>query len=321
MNVLISSVGRRSQLIECFRSSLDELRIRGQVYGCDLDPTQAPAAHLVDRCFRVPRCTSSEFIPELLDLCRRHDIRLIVPTIDTELEAYARSRMLFRDAGVNVAVSGWDTVQIACDKVQTHEWLIRNEFPTVPQANVSDVLKRLNEWAFPVIVKPRNGSASIGVRTINSPELLAAMAADEPGLLVQGLAQGREYTINAFVNSKGECVCAVPHLRVETRGGEVSKAQSSKNRCLMEMARSLAEKLPTAYAAINIQCFLHDEKVNVVEINARFGGGFPLAHRAGAVFPRWLLEETLGVEPTTCFDGWVDGLTMLRYDSAVFLAK
>jgi carbamoyl-phosphate synthase large subunit len=55
----------------------------------------------------------------------------------------------------------------------------------------------------------------------------------------------------------------------------------------------------------------------VFEINARFGGGYPLAHHAGATFARWLLEEAVGLEPT-CHNDWRDGVRMLRYDAALF---
>ena len=54
------------------------------------------------------------------------------------------------------------------------------------------------------------------------------------------------------------------------------------------------------------------------EVNARFGGVYPLAHRAGARFSQWLLEESLGLQCTANND-WRAGVTMLRYDDAVFV--
>ena len=56
----------------------------------------------------------------------------------------------------------------------------------------------------------------------------------------------------------------------------------------------------------------------VFEVNARFGGGYPLAHQAGARFADWLLDEIDG-RPCRAHDGWREGVTMLRYDDAVFL--
>jgi len=80
--------------------------------------------------------------------------------------------------------------------------------------------------------------------------------------------------------------------------------------------------MPGAYGALNVQCFsTADGELKVIEINARFGGGYPLAHRAGAPITRWLIEEILGREPQERFDDWEDGLTMLRYDEAVFVSR
>jgi carbamoyl-phosphate synthase large subunit len=59
----------------------------------------------------------------------------------------------------------------------------------------------------------------------------------------------------------------------------------------------------------------------VIEINPRFGGGYPLSHAAGADFPRWLLEEALGLPSSAAAGAWRDGLVMLRYDDAVFVDR
>ena len=68
-----------------------------------------------------------------------------------------------------------------------------------------------------------------------------------------------------------------------------------------------------------MQVFVDDTGLmNVIEINPRFGGGFPLAYEAGALFPRWLVEEIAGV-PSTADNEWRAGLVMLRYDDAVFV--
>ena len=61
------------------------------------------------------------------------------------------------------------------------------------------------------------------------------------------------------------------------------------------------------------------QQPEVIEINARFGGGYPLSYAAGADFPAWLLEDVLGLSSSANADGWRDGVVMLRYDDAVFV--
>jgi carbamoyl-phosphate synthase large subunit len=305
-------------LVDCFREAFRELAIQGRVIGADVDPERAPAAHLVDKCHRVPPCSSPEFIDEVLRIGREEGVCLIVPTIDPELLVYSNARPRFLRQGINVAVSDPQTIQIAGDKKETNCWLLDNGFSTVRQDTVEDVLANKWKWAFPLIMKPRFGSASTGVTKITSFDALEELAGDNPGYIVQEFARGEEYTINVFIEN-GRCVCAVPHRRIESRAGEVSKGQTSRNANLIRLGTEIAERLPGARGALNVQCFVDGVgKSRVIEINARFGGGFPLANRAGAKFPRWMLESLLCRQSTASCE-WEDNLLMLRYDSAIFV--
>ncbi len=317
--VLISSVGRRSQLLDCFREAFDELGIQARLIGIDADPEHSPAAHKVDACFRVPRCTDPEFIPAVSRLCREQQVNLVVPTIDTELPAYAEHRQEFLAAGTTVAVSGPETVRIARDKSETHRWLVQHGFPTVRQDTPEGVIARPDQWQFPLILKPVNGSASLGVHKVSSLPVLRALTEGTRGMIVEEHAKGQEHTVNVLVDG-GRCLCAAPHYRMEARGGEVSKGITRKNEHVMALAKDIAETLPGAYGALNIQCFVSDDgTVQVTEINARFGGGFPLANHAGAKFPRWMIEPLIDRQTTAAFAAWTDSVLMLRYDSAVFV--
>jgi carbamoyl-phosphate synthase large subunit len=219
-----------------------------------------------------------------------------------------------------VAVSGPETVDIAADKVRTHRWLCDNDFPTMRLALAQEVLARPDTWDFPVIAKPRGGSAGMGVLRATSPAALALAVESRDDLVVQEIAAGQEYTINVYVNRAGRCLCAVPHLRLEVRSGEVSKAVTAKHEGLMRVARGISEALPEAYGTLNIQCFMDGDGIRIIEINPRFGGGYPVAHAAGVDFPRWLLLEAAGQAVEAACDDWRDNLAMLRYDEAVFVS-
>ena len=159
-DVLISSAGRRVSLMPCWRRSLRFLGLQGRLLTGDMS-TMSSAANLADKSFIVPRCTSDEFIPFMLELCRREGIRIIVPTIDTELPVYAEHRAAFADIGVTIPISSPETIKIGYDKVSTHRWLVQEAFPTVEQASAQAALSQ--GFSFPAIAKPVRGSSSIVV--------------------------------------------------------------------------------------------------------------------------------------------------------------
>lgn len=317
-NILISSIGRRGGLLACFRDSIAARGSNASVFAID-SGTSAPATFLSAGAAKVPRCTHSAFVDAVLDQCTSRAIGLVVPTIDTELPAYATARQRFAEIGVTVCISDPETVQICSNKITSHNWLVANGFPTVRQTGICDALETPAEWPLPLIAKPFNGSASIGVRRIDTRLELEAITRTTSDYIVQEIARGKEFTVNVYVNRDGHCVCALPHWRMEVRAGEVSKGITVKDARLMKVASDVASQLPGAYGPLNIQCFMDDSgKIKIIEINARFGGGYPLAHHAGARFTDWLLDEREH-KHISYFEEWIDDLAMLRYDEAVYV--
>jgi carbamoyl-phosphate synthase large subunit len=317
VRVLISAAGRRGALLGLFRAALAELGLHGELLAADLTPLAA-AFHLADRAFVVPAAADAAFVPAMLELCARERVALVVPTNDHELPVYAASREAFAAIGTTVAISTPDVVAIGRDKLRTNAWCREHGLPTVRQATPAAVLADPGAWRFPLIAKPARGSAAIGVERVADVEELRREAGE--GYVVEETAPGVEHTIDLLVLD-GRLRSAVPRKRLEVRAGEVQKAVTVRRGDLDDLARRVAEALPGAFGALNVQAFLDETSgaLSVIELNPRFGGGFPLAHAAGASFPRWLLEHVLAL-PSTAHAGFRDGLVMLRYDEAVFVS-
>jgi len=326
VTVLISSAGRRVELLRGFRRALEDVGAPDRVLATDCS-WYSSAFHDADEAFLVPRLDDPEFAPRLLELCLKHDVDMLVPTIDTELPVWVAHRDQFAEIGTTIALSDGDVVAIAADKQRTQDWLVAHGFPTVEQTTPAAALADPDVWTFPLMAKPRFGSAGLGVGLVRDGQELALVArrGHELGeIIVQRVAPGVEHTIDVLSDRTGRCVCAVPRRRIEVRAGEVSKGMTVRSAVLEDLAARVCEALPGAYGALNVQIFVDGDvddpdNVAVVEINARYGGGFPLSLEAGADFPRWMLEELLGLPSTSSPDAWRSGLVMLRYDAAVFV--
>lgn len=333
LTVLVSSAGRRVELVRAFRQAVTALTPRGRVLATD-SSWYSSAFHEADEGVLVPRVTDPDLVPRLLELCEHHRVDLVVPTTDREMPVWVDARDRFAAIGTTVALSAAEVVAIAADKQATHDWLRANGFPTVRQGRPADALAEPEAWPLPLMAKPRFGSASEGVGLVRTREELELVSARDQArtpmsdgtrgdMVIQSVAGGVEHTIDVLVDRSGRCLGAVPRRRLEVRGGEVSKAVTVRDDDLIGLAQGMCKALPGPYGALNFQVFADEAsgELAVIEINPRFGGGFPLSHRAGADYPRWLLEDLRGLPSTASADGWQDHLVMLRYDAAVFVDR
>lgn len=318
ITILISSAGRRVELIHCFRSDAAALGLELRVIAVDLIPEMSAACWAADKRFRVPRCTTPEYVAELVEICAKESVDLVVPTIDTELQILAEHRQQFEAVGARVVVSSPTVVRMARDKAATAQFLIEHGIATPRTALLGELLAAPDSWSWPVVLKPINGSSSVGVRVARTFDEAKLAAAGRNDFVAQEHLCGREYTVNVFFDRAGILRAAVPHLRSETRAGEVSKGVTQREPTLMAIAWKLGAILAGASGPLCFQAIVADDgQAGVFEINARFGGGYPLTHQAGAKFTKWLLEEAAAL-PSSSNDRWEEDVTMLRYDAAIF---
>lgn len=280
----------------------------------------APATYVSDEHFVVPRANESGFEKIFVELCQRQGIDLVIPTIDTELSIMARLRHDLLLNGTEIVVSERQTVDLAADKRALNQWLREQGLPSTEQYPLRSV--ESGTLPFPVIVKPATGSMSVGVTVVHDFAQLRHLALRVKGdeWVVERLAIGEEFTVSTYVDRTGRCVACVPRQRLEIRAGEVSKARTARVSVVEEIACETVELLPGARGPINVQ-IIFDERTgdaSIIEVNARFGGGDPLAWEAGADAPLWTIQEHLGL-PIDLREPWRSDVTMLRFDEAVYL--
>ena len=321
VNVLFTCVGRRVCLVEAFRRAGRSLRIKGRVLGTDTTPLSS-ALQSCDLGFLVVPTRHRDYIGQLLSIVKTHRVRLVVPTVDLDLGVLAENRRRFESLGCRVLVSDPKVVRICQDKRETCRFLTRHGLDTPLTVSPHRLLTepRGPRPSRPWVLKPWDGYASLNNVVVRNRRELAFFAGRVPHAICQPYVRGTEYTCDVYVDFHGKVRTVVPRRRIELRAGEVSKAQVVKDRRIMEAVEALVTTLGGGPGVITVQLIVTTEgRITFIEINPRFGGGAPLSIQAGADFPRWLLQEVLGREPRIAFDGFEDGLIMLRYDSQVWL--
>ena len=318
-NILILSAGRRVELVQDFQTEAARFSDGIGVFATDLNPHMSSACHVADRAFSVPRIDAAEYIDSIFELAKQHNIGLIVPTIDTELLKLAEARDRFEAEGIHIVISDVKLITLCRDKRLTAGLFAQYGIRS-PEIYERDRL------AFPCFAKPYDGSRAIGAKKINTPADLTVDITEDPKMMFAQYIDIEnafsEFTVDMYYDRQGRLKCAIPRERLEVRTGEVSKGATRRNALYEELVEKMAV-LEGARGCITAQFFVSktDSTTYGVEINPRFGGGFPLTYAAGGNYPGWLIQEYIGGQDVPFSDDWENNLIMLRYDAKVLVRE
>ncbi len=311
--LLFLNAGRRVELLRAFREALGRLDLRGRLLASDIQG-HAPALYEADHGCLLPRSGAAGFLPALSDLCAREKVDLVVPLIDPDLPVLAEHRQALETTGTKVLISPENTISICHDKQATGAFLAKNGFPAPRILAARDVTKA----DFPLLVKPRDGSAGAHVFKAADRDQLAFFLDYVPNAMIQEFVTGPEYTVDVFCDWSSRPLVAVPRERIRVRAGEVSVGRVTRDAVTEELAMAVASALG-ARGPLNVQMIGGKDGPRVIEINPRFGGGCRLSMAAGAPLAEWTLLMALDREPGERAAALRDGLTMMRYDQSLFL--
>lgn len=312
LRILFTGIGRRVEFIQAFRQAAIILDQPIKLYGADKTGT-APALTYCNVINIVCDMKELHYIDELLRICRREAIDLVIPTIDTDLLLLSENRDKFSAVGTEVLVSDADRIRICRNKYLTAGFFVQCGVKT-PDAVTS---WQAYTGGFPAFIKPLDGSSSIGAHKAETMEELRVFAGELDDYVVQPFIQGTEYTVDVFCDLHGNALSIVPRKRLAVRAGEVLKTQICMDGQIIDEAAKIVSRF-CPRGAITIQ-LIRDEETgedHFLEINPRFGGGSPLSMRAGARSAEAILKLLRG-ETVQYQKEIADGAVFSRFDGSV----
>lgn len=308
MNILFTCAGRRNYLINYFK---DALNGSGKVYATDMQMT-APALVDADIAIQVPAIYNEEYIPSLLKIVEENSIDAVISLNDLELPILSAAKADIEKLGAKVIVSDETAIKIAFDKWETVKFLESKGLKS-PKTyiDLEEAKKAIasGDLKFPLVIKPRWGSASIGIdfpedfeelelayklQTIRLKRTILAEASKEDinhAILIQEKIPGAEYGMDVLNDFNGNYFGTFVRKKLQMRSGETDKAISVIDSRFDKVGRVIGENLKHIG---NLDCdvFEHNGELYVLELNPRFGGGYPFSHEAGnntaAIYIEWL---------------------------------
>ena len=308
MNILFTCAGRRTYLLKYFKENMAE---SDKVVATDLSLT-APAMQVADVKLQVPAVYDPEYIDITLKICEEHNIDALFSLNDLELPILANNKGKFEALGVKLVVSDPKVIDIAFDKYKTAQW-VESLGLLAPKTYVrlEDCKKALaaGEVSFPLFLKPRWGSGSIGLETIADMEeleiyygllmkkikktILATASVGEEYIMIQEKLTGCEFGLDVM-NDLNKNLGVSVKQKLAMRSGETDKAITVDLPEVREIGRKIGENLGHI-GNLDVDIMQRaDGAYCVLELNPRFGGGFPFSYEAGVNFPKVLVQLMKG---------------------------
>jgi len=300
MNILFSCVGRRTYLLKYFREQLQDDDI---IVGTDMQ-LSAPALSEADFKEKMPAIYSKNYIDKTIEICKKYKIDLLISLNDLDLPVLSASRSRFNKIGTTLLISSDKVIDICFDKNKTARFFEKIGLKT-PKTyiDLSEAKKAIEtgELTFPVVLKPRWGSGSFGIefpgdiedmeisyksikKKIKNSCFSQISSLSNQEIIIQEYIHGKEYGLDILNNLKGEYQFTSVKEKLSMRAGETDKAITTDNKEL----RDIGSKIGSALGHVaNLDCDILENNGSfyALELNPRFGGGFPFSYEAGANFP------------------------------------
>jgi len=320
MNFLFCSVGRRGELIKDFKLSLDK---DSKIIATDCINT-APALYFADKQYIVPKITDKRYIPMILEICKKENINAITTFIDPEIELLAENRQFFEEIGVEVLAPYTETAKLCFDKYEMYKYLIQNNIRTVRtygEFYSFDSDYKNGICKFPVFVKPRTGSGSVGARRVDNYDQLRFICNNDKDLIIQEFMDGDDLDADIYIDTiSHKPVSIFTKRKLETKIGGANKTISFKDKKLFDTIEEIVAHFKFN-GPINMDFFYKDGEYYLSEINPRFGGGYLHAFGCGVNFIKLIINNLNGIENKPNIGEYEEDMLMLMYDSIIIKKK
>lgn len=287
INILMLGGAKRVSIGQMFIDAGKKIGYNVQLFSYELSPN-VPIASIA-KVIIGKKWRDADVETDIINVCKEHCINILLPFVDGAIEVAARVSQV---SGVFAPVSSPEVAATMFDKVIA-EKAFREAGLSVPLS--VDV-------RYPIIAKPRTGSASKGIVIINSQKDLDSIENPSNYLFQEYIAEREEYTVDCYADSLGRALAVVPRIRIEVVGGEVSRTATVDSPEIIEISRRAIDAL-NLRGAVTLQ-FLKDktdDRLMLMEINPRLGGGVVCSVHAGADIPSLIIREylQLPLEPMT----------------------
>ena len=207
----------------------------------------------------IPKASDPAYIDSIIKHLKNHNVDALFVGSDEELMAVAAAKKRIEsETSTKVLVTELAVVKIARDKWETYKFLKANNLSCAESCLPEQMADFVEEFGFPLVVKPREGFGSVNFFVTNSAEEMKYAVAQiqnygwRPMLQEYLPGLGNEFTSGVTIDKNGGNIMSSISIRKYLKGGQTYKAFIDDYPIVSLFAESVAEKLGVTGAA-NIQ--------------------------------------------------------------------
>ena len=270
---------------------------------------------------KIPFAHEKNFIEQLLAICERRIVHVVMPLVTKELIPFSQNKKKFEEQETKILVSKVDSLEIANNKSRLYQFLEWRGID-VPKYKVVEnmdqfksAVEELGSSEGRICFKPSVSNGSRGFRIIangmdehdllfnEKPHSTYISVGDAmrilsskpfPELLVTEYLAGEEYSVDCLAN-QGEVKLIVPRLRTRTINGISVEGEFVNDKTIIEYCSEIIKELQL-HGNIGIQVKRSSEgKPLILEINPRVQGTIVAGLGAGINLPVLAIKQELNL--------------------------
>lgn len=294
VNVLITSISKKIPLIKAVRNAAYILnasypKVIDKIIGADSD-VDCIGRYFVDDFWHSPIQEILK-LEDILSFCKKHHIKMIIPTRDGELEFYARHQEVLRREGISCLISSLQTIENCSNKLKFFEFLKKHQLPSI---TTSKDVHDLSSSSFVVKECFGAGSTSIGLNLNKNEAKAWSKKLKNP--IFQPYIVGNEYSVDLYISKEKRLIGAIVRERSLIKNGESQITKSVKLQKLEEICIKAALALDIYGHAVFQAIKDRSNHLHIIECNARFGGASTLSNAMGLNSFLWFMQESVNID-------------------------
>ncbi len=282
MNTLLINPGRRNYFVKYFLDLSKRYNLKIYL----IDPNKNIPSFKVSpktKNFKCPELKNKKaFKIFLRKFIKKNKIKVVFPFSEYEQEVLSLEKDYYKKRGVEIIISNYKVIQICNDKINTHKFLNNLNINSPKLLAFKKIKKHL-----PIIIKKKKGSGSVHQTIIKDKKIIPIK--EDRNFIYQKFYNAQEYGMDILNDLEGNFLHYTVRKKIAMRAGDTDRAKVVNPKKFSKLAKNISQNLKHV-GNLDIDFLLLKNKEIVLDLNPRFGGGYPFTHEYGYNYIEKLFE-------------------------------